>query len=298
MNEVYFGTGGIEKFKDKIIVLKLTDEDISRLNKDDNNSLFLAWFELEIFKALENDAIINNDIDLASVGIRMPLKKYLYGLAVKYLDTEKIEKLHREYINEFLETVELERNDDNQSFFFRLTMPQVAEKVLISIKRKTRFHLIENIGDMIDTFIDGSLRINEDLFRTKEREVTEDMSVEEMEDILYSETLVQLLESIFAYYRSVIKRYKGEYEESENILKEQLEHAKLQLQSYRNQKGREWRKPLLESAKEIYINKEYTDKTKALKEAFENMPQEYKAKYSDKYYEEELAIIRQFQRKV
>ena len=297
MDEVYFGKGGIEKLNGKIS-LRLTDEDISRLNNQhDTKSLFLAWFELEIFKTLESDVITDPYADLESVGVWMPLKKYLYGIAVKYLETEKIEIQHREYVNGFLEEVELERSEDNQNYFTRLTMPLLAEKVLISIKRKTRFHLIENKKDMIDTFIDGVLRVNKDLFRIEDKNITEDMPLEEREDILYSETLVQLLESIFSYYRSVSKRYKGEYEESENILKEQLEHAKLQLQSYRNQKGIEWREPLLESAKEIYITKGYTDKTKAIKEAFENMPQEFKAKYSDKYNDEEPAIIRQFQRK-
>ncbi len=83
---------------------------------------------------------------------------------------------------------------------------------------------------------------------------------------------------------------------NENISKENDKELQDQLEKYRNQKGKEWRRPLLELAKKIYHSKEYTDKTKALKEAFKKMPKEFQNKYFNNYTENESAIIRQFQR--
>jgi len=70
-----------------------------------------------------------------------------------------------------------------------------------------------------------------------------------------------------------------------------------ELASFRNKKGKEWREALYKLAKQIYEEKRYTDKTKALKEAFEQMDSKFQDLYRDEYSENEQAIIRTFQRR-
>ena len=91
------------------------------------------------------------------------------------------------------------------------------------------------------------------------------------------------------------------YEEIRNISDDKIRIVNAyidltkELRKYRNQKGKEWREDLYKQAKKEYEQNPHTDKTKALKDAFDKFPN--KEKYKKEFDLKFQSILRGFYRR-
>ena len=177
----------------------------------------------------------------------------------------------------------------------------IAEEIVFKVvdeissyHSKKRVLNCNNLDELKDSFNSGVTMLNKYLFGNEHSKLGNNDSIDKKnvfpDRALSAENIVGF--SLLGY--KLLNTFIRKDKEQINKLFNKIDLYK---ETYHNQKGKEWRKPLFDMAEVIYKEKKYTNKTIALKEAFESMPPEFKNLYSDEYFATEQAIIRAFQRR-
>jgi len=178
----------------------------------------LEYIRYEIWQILQTDTSIDAYKFIYIENSRKKISDFLIESTTKHLKIDKIIKKYVEYLDEILTKINLPNDNEHSKLFINITMPQLSKAIIRSIKSKSRFHLFKSDMDLINAFRDGLVRVDKDLSRKNQSVITEKMALEEMEDIMTSETLSDHLVSVFGNYEAIGYIYIGKLDKAKEII--------------------------------------------------------------------------------